>query len=145
VGPPHPVGSSGIYLRDWFYISTSADGKKIAAYGSGEIFVSMDSGLTWALRKMVLDFSGVAFSKDGSLLAATTGRNVYTSTDDGDTWSKTAAPAQRYSGIVSSADGSTLAAITGPGFNVIWIGYRRKSSNIEHYHTFIKYYFPSLL
>jgi hypothetical protein len=62
-------------------IASSADGSTlIAASGSGSIYTSFDSGVTWLSNNLpVCDWSAVACSADGArLVAATKGGGIYT-------------------------------------------------------------------
>jgi photosystem II stability/assembly factor-like uncharacterized protein len=91
---------------------SSADGTKLAAVeNSGQIYTSIDSGVTWTARDSNRNWRSIASSEYGTKLVATVyGGGIYTSTDSGATWSAKAVMPLNWRAIASSADGSTLTA-----------------------------------
>jgi photosystem II stability/assembly factor-like uncharacterized protein len=102
--------------REWFDITSSADGTKLAAvvYG-GDIYTSTDSGATWTDRTAAgsRGWYDIVSSGDGTKLAAVdNGGYIYTSTDSGATWTEqTASGSGTWISIASSDDGTRLAAV----------------------------------
>ena len=115
----------------WQAIASSADGTKLvavaqAANGSGGIYTSTNSGLTWtAWTNMPANvWSAVASSSDGTRLFAVAGLqiatqwlqgdgSIYTSTNSGATWTRTSAPTNDWTAVASSADGTRLVGRRG--------------------------------
>ena len=116
-------------------IASSADGSKlvvavgktpsfsVAGGGSGYIYLSTNSGATWAQSGAPKKYwSSVASSADGTKLAATAMDEpnlgwIYTSTNSGASWTQTSAPTNSYwVAVASSADGSKLAAVNYPAY-----------------------------
>lgn len=98
----------------WGPIASSADGTKLAAIGypnssGGYIFLSTNSGATWATNSVLGEWGAIASSADGTKLAAVKGDSLYVSTDSGSTWVPTNAPGVKL--IVSSADGGKFLII----------------------------------
>ncbi len=105
--------------RNWTSITSSADGRKLAAVTrGGPIYTSSDSGATWTPRATNRLWGSITSSADCSKLAATvvdTGQ-IYTSIDSGATWTARATSGNRnWWSITSSADGSKLAAVVNGG------------------------------
>ena len=102
--------------NNWQCIASSADGKKLVAGTlSGFIYVSRDSGLTWAQTSAPNDgwWNSAASSADGTrLLAVSADKGVFTSTNSGVTWASQNLPNANvfWGACASSADGKTLAA-----------------------------------
>ena len=70
--------------RQWYGITSSADGTKLAAvaYG-GQIYTSTDSGATWTARESSRDWWSITSSADGTKLAAVVaGGQIYTSVSE---------------------------------------------------------------
>ena len=108
--------NSGI---DWNYITSSADGTKLAATDyAGYIYTSTDSGVNWYTMddsSGVKNWREIASSSDGTKLAAVADY-VYTSTDSGASWTqRTTSGARNWILIASSADGTKLAAAVNNG------------------------------
>jgi len=108
--------NSGI---DWNYITSSADGTKLAATDyAGYIYTSTDSGANWYTMddsSGVKNWREIASSSDGTKLAAVADY-VYTSTDSGASWTqRTTSGALNWILIASSADGTKLAAAVNNG------------------------------
>jgi hypothetical protein len=89
----------------------------IAGQNNGNIYISTDSGVTWAITSDNNSgaWSGAASSADGSRLAvtysATAAGSINISSDSGNTWSQQLGAGNLdWSGITSSADGSLIAA-----------------------------------
>jgi hypothetical protein len=101
--------------RDWYSITSSADGGKLAAVTHGDIWTSSDSGVTWSDQAGAGSrvWQSITSSADGSKLAAVvSGGDIWTSSDSGVTWSdRTSAGSRYWQSITSSADGSKLAAV----------------------------------
>ncbi len=112
---------------NWTSVASSSDGGKLAAavggyyqyqgptappaYVPGVLYISSDSGATWATGPSG-NWSAVASSTDGSkLLAADYGGQLYTSADSGATWTARDV-ARQWTSVGSSADGSVLVALS---------------------------------
>lgn len=107
--------------RNWWAITSSADGTKLAAvvYG-GSIYTSTDAGVTWVERPGTYGlWSAITSSADGRKLSAALNNGyVHTSTDAGLTWTAQSSSGQRkWTGIASSADGTKLAAVANGNFS----------------------------
>lgn len=104
--------TTGSLTGNWVGVASSADGARlVAASASGELYTSMDQGLTWTLRLIGQTWSGVASSSDGLRLVATiNGGSIFTSTDGGANWSSDGT-ARAWSSVASSADGMRLTAV----------------------------------
>ena len=114
---------AGIALA--FYLASSADGSQLAAIGQDQqpgpiqIYVSGDSGNTWALTsasgRRIGD--GLACSADGNRLVASIGGNggFYTSTDAGATWTQQTNQPSIWWGAVASSGGWNEAGVGGCG------------------------------
>ncbi len=97
----------------WVSVASSTNGAKLVAGASGQLYTSVDSGVTWHEQ----DVAGtwlVASSADGSKLFAAdrdTIGSVYTSTNSGTNWtSRTISGTSfNWAGVASSSDGSKLA------------------------------------
>jgi hypothetical protein len=114
--------------RNWYSITSSADGTKLAAVvQSGRIYTSTDSGATWievpstAPMNTNRNWRSITSSADGTKLAAVVqnGR-IYTSSDSGATWSEVPSTApmntnRSWQSITSSSDGTKLAAVVNGG------------------------------
>jgi hypothetical protein len=125
---------TGSGSRTWSALASSADGTRLiaATSGSGQVFTSGDSGMTWTEQTVSstasASWSSVASSADGSHLAAVytvlTAGNIFTSSDSGVTWSeRTGAPTAYWTGVAMSADGSQIVAVpdTPPGGGFVYI------------------------
>ncbi len=107
--------------RNWWAITSSADGAKLAAANNGGyIYTSTDSGATWTERagSGARNWCSMASSADGTKLAAGNyGGYIYTSTDYGATWTEqTNAGARNWFAMASSSDGTKLAACNWNGY-----------------------------
>lgn len=99
-------------------IAVSADGTRVvAAMGIGNIFISTDSGVTWATSTGIGSFNwygagggNISSSFDGmKLTAAAEGGYIYLSNDGGDTWAtSTASGVRSWYSVSSSADGKKI-------------------------------------
>ena len=108
-------------IGDWYGVTTSADGSKLAASSSTGIYTSPDSGNTWISNNVpVLPWYSIASSADGNNLVAVAndsgsvfvhGGPIYYSTNAGTTWAQAIAPDEYWYSIASSADGTKLAAV----------------------------------
>ena len=122
---------------DWSSLAGSTDCSKLVAVGSGEIFRSADSGMTWsqAATPPGNSLNSVASSMDGTnLVGASTGSfydnvyrdgAIYRSSDGGATWIQTTAPSNYWQSVASSADGAKLVAASGAyrGDGLIYISH----------------------
>lgn len=107
-------------IRGWTSVASSADGTTLAAASFGDmaaqllglIFISTDSGKTWAYGWAPSgDWSSVASSADGTkMVAAQEGYDIYTSTDSGTTWTRCYAGGLPWISVATSADGNKLVA-----------------------------------
>ena len=85
--------------------------------GSGQIYTSTDSGVTWTPYALSKSWTSVASSSDGIKLVATestgsmstTGGQIYTSTDSGLTWTARG-PFKTWNSVASSSNGRRLVA-----------------------------------
>jgi hypothetical protein len=104
----------------WGPIASSADGTKLEAIGdpnssAGYIFLSTNSGASWATNSPFGSWGAIASSADGTKLAALNNGTIYLSTNSGSKWAEpTSAPTVKV--IASSADGKKLLAAQYPGF-----------------------------
>jgi hypothetical protein len=119
-------GSSGVTIanpfgwtareeaRNWLRVASSADGIKLVATDTQQIFTSSDSGQSWAARAQIRAIP-VASSADGSrLVAGGLGGQLWISSDSGATW----VPREQnrnWQGLAMSADGSKIVAAPYPG------------------------------
>jgi type II secretory pathway pseudopilin PulG len=106
---------------NWSSITSSEDGTKLAATVSGGyIYVSSDSGLTWATSTDAGSryWASVTSSADGMKLAAADSDGyIYTSVDSGVTWTaQTGSGSRNWFPITSSDDGTKLAAAVNGGY-----------------------------
>jgi photosystem II stability/assembly factor-like uncharacterized protein len=109
--------------RQWYFITSSADGTKLAAIvggTSGEryIYTSTDSGITWSTKNNSSGsrrWQSITSDASGTKLAAVVyGGYIYTSTDSGNTWvQKTSDATRGWYSITSDASGTKLAAVFG--------------------------------
>ena len=98
-------------IRNWTSIASSADGTKLAAGSSGQIYTSINSGATWTARESNRSWVSIASSANGANLAAVgNGNQIYTSADSGASWSATES-IRNWTSITSSTDGTKLAAV----------------------------------
>lgn len=132
----HPIISApGFYVwteqtssgsRQWFKISSSADGKELAAIESpGYVWTSADFGATWTQQNAAgsRNWSSISISSDGSHLIALDGSfngTAWTaiSSDAGATWNWTErnnVGVHNWSAAASSADGTKLAIVANDG------------------------------
>ena len=104
----------------WRAVASSATGTTLIAVTRedidlGRIYISSDSGATWAPREESRKWRAVACSVDGThLVAVAAGDPIYISTDSGQTWTPRA-EALNWSAVTSSADGTKLAATVEQG------------------------------
>jgi photosystem II stability/assembly factor-like uncharacterized protein len=108
--------SNSVPNAAWNSIAFSADGNRLVAVGSGKIFISTNSGTTWASTNTDEHWEIVASSADGTKLVAAASMvfpptpRIYTSTNSGSSWTLMNSLLSA-SAIASSADGTKLAAI----------------------------------
>lgn len=106
----------------WSLATSSADGSKLFAAGSG-IYASSDSGITWGLTTAPSNVGGwhsIASSADGAKLVAVANGPIYTSVDSGASWVSNNAPSENWSSVASSSDGKNIVAVAtynGTGLN----------------------------
>ena len=76
-----PVGTARDQVRNWIAVASSSDGRRLlAAEQGGQLYTSMDSGITWVPRDSVRNWKSVASSADGAkLIAVEQGGQIYTS------------------------------------------------------------------
>ena len=115
-----PVATS----RAWWSITSSSDGRKLAAVvnGGGYIYTSTDYGVNWTERRptdqTTRNWVSITSSSDGTILAAVVSYGyIYTSYDSGQTWTEQKATGyeQTWYSITSSSDGAKLAAVVNGG------------------------------
>jgi hypothetical protein len=109
------VGNYGL-AEPWIALATSADGLKMVAATSQQIFTSY-GGIDWTPASAsfgggTFNKGSVASSTDGTkLVAVMNGAQVYTSADSGVTWTtQNNAPTAGWACVASSADGTKLVA-----------------------------------
>jgi len=87
------------------------DGARLVAGTFGDqLYVSLDSGLTWTPRESARNWSSVTSSADGARFAAVANNGqIYSSADSGVTW-RAHGPTMYWQSLTSSADGTRLAA-----------------------------------
>ncbi|HTV43436.1 MAG TPA: WD40 repeat domain-containing protein [Candidatus Sulfotelmatobacter sp.] len=104
----------------WESLACSSNGAVLAgAVSGGEIYISADSGITWAATASTQTWRRVTVSADGSTLAAVVyGGGIYVSTNLGSLWTATSAPTNDWIGIAASSDGTKLAAASTEGIYV---------------------------
>ncbi len=119
------IGSGNRY---WSSIASSSDGTKlVAAVGytiynanqTGEIYVSVNSGVTWTpVTSGNLAWSSVASSANGSILvAAVRSGAIYTSTNSGSTWNAVSGTSgYQWNSVACSYDGTKIAGVDGGGY-----------------------------
>ncbi|HEY4415571.1 MAG TPA: hypothetical protein VGO57_07755 [Verrucomicrobiae bacterium] len=120
----------------WTSVVSSADGTKLAAANSGQIYTSTDSGSTWILRTNTAAGYYLASSSDGTKLVAVGSGWIFTSADSGATWTQQSPPISgSWRAVASSADGSKLVVApssgqiyTSPDSGVSWIARGNSSS-----------------
>jgi photosystem II stability/assembly factor-like uncharacterized protein len=100
----------------WYYVVSSADGNKLAAFSFTQAYVSTNSGTSWTSNSLppgTESCAAAASSADGSMLVAGDEcGGIYTSTNSGATWMTNNVPFGTWYGVASSADGSKLAALS---------------------------------
>lgn len=115
--------------RRWTEVASSADGTRLVAVDrglyagvgvphAGQLYVSLDSGATWAPANAARDWAAVSCSQDGlKILAGVTNGYLYVSLDGGVTWQERASVSP-WTSVRVSADGSTMYAVTSSGSSV---------------------------
>ena len=106
-------------IRNWTNVDISSDGTKMfASNGTGYIYISTDTGVTWTPRFQNNANNNIRTSSDGTkLLACVTNGYLYTSTDSGLTWTTRMSDATRvWRFLDSSSDGTKLVATVQPGY-----------------------------
>jgi len=87
-----------------------------AVVGSGTIYTSTDTGVTWISRDSVRIWIGVCCSKDGTKMYATVNNgNMYMSVDTGVTWYPKLDNANRV-GICCTNDGTGVMSVVSNSF-----------------------------
>jgi hypothetical protein len=97
----------------WQCVSSSADGKLLAAGSSAKIYLSTNSGADWQPSgSPSANWYALAASADGSrLIAGVSSGSIYLSTNSGATWTANPRlPFGDWRSVASSADGQKLAA-----------------------------------
>jgi hypothetical protein len=104
-------------------VACSADGSIVILNSNVGIYISLNSGTSWNLRKAsVGNLNGCACSANGSIMLsqAAWGAKLYVSTNTGLTWNEIAGTVGTWWGRPAmSADGSMMLAIA-LGYNPIW-------------------------
>ncbi|MFA6463584.1 MAG: hypothetical protein WCV55_01105 [Candidatus Paceibacterota bacterium] len=97
----------------WRSITSSSDGIKLAAVvEGGQIYTSIDSGMTWTPRDSNRRWYSITSSSDGIKLAAVVySGQIYTSIDSGVTWTAQNSTIRKWSYITSNSDGTKLFAL----------------------------------
>jgi len=118
-------------INTWSCVASSADGTKLVAAATitaatdgglslssdGRVYVSANSGVTWASSGQRDNWKSVAVSADGTKLVAAVGSSVqsglgriYVSTNSGWTWQQSMESTNHWVSVASSADGTRLVA-----------------------------------
>jgi hypothetical protein len=117
-----PQSGSGSGGRNWSSVASSADGTRlVAGVGdivslTGNLWTSVDSGVSWTLRDSARQWVSVASSSDGTRLVAAnyTGSaspGIYDSVNSGTNWVLHTSGAGSFAyAVASSADGIKLVA-----------------------------------
>lgn len=105
--------------QHWEAITSSSDGRKIAAFFDARVWTSSDGGNIWAMSiKLPGDAQDVTSSSDGMKLAVVEEEDggIWTSSDRGVTWKSTTVggSGKSWKSITSSSDGTKLAAVEKP-------------------------------
>ena len=115
-------GTIGGLSEEWYGVASSADGAKLLAASttSGNIWLSTDSGATWAISGAAptdAGWSSATSSADGATLIVsnTTSNTTWLSSNSGTTWSQITALNGAGYAVASSSDGSKLFAAGSPG------------------------------
>jgi hypothetical protein len=154
--------------KNWVSIASSADGNKLVAAGGGQngsgfIFISTNSGVSWTLTATNNSISPgfaphpwiiVTSSADGSRLAAVSDATsvlggVFISTNSGATWTNVVKliPSLTWNAVALSADGAKLVATVGyPSTGPIYISQTTPSPvlNLSAADNIISWIIPSL-
>ena len=107
-------------VQTWTGICSSSSGSVIAAcyyYGgalAGGIYVSTNSGSSWAMNAPSLDWVSIACSSSGSsIVACTSGGSIYLSTNSGSSWSQlTNAPSETWVSLDCDSTCTNIIAVT---------------------------------
>lgn len=100
----------------WSALATSADGSRLAAASQwGRIYVSSDSGVTWASNTVASEsWQSLTMSAGGTRLMAGQDGSLtglaYFSTNSGKSWNKSNGPARHWHSLAASGDGLRVAA-----------------------------------
>jgi sugar lactone lactonase YvrE len=104
--------------RQWTAVATTADGSRLLAGASGEVFLSLDSGMSWSTNLIsTASITAVSMSADGTNLVVGSGApaNItgpaFVSTNGGKTWGKALSTNRNWFSLGSSADGTRVAAV----------------------------------
>ena len=97
-------------------VASSADASKLAAVvDNGQIYVSANSGTSWAARESIRNWSSVASSTNGEVLAASVFRGkIYVSTNAGATWDARDSD-RTWRSVSISTNGAVMAAVANGG------------------------------
>jgi hypothetical protein len=101
-------------LRYWQQFAISADGQRIYGTENERIWASTDGGVTWTIRRTIVEnsFGAICCSADGLKVTTTDGLGaLHTSTDGGTTWLvRNVSPTvqQGFFHVVCSTDGTKL-------------------------------------
>ena len=119
----------------WSAVASSADGSKLLALAfNGPIYVSTNSGKSWATNAVVDYWRSVACSADGTkAVAVAEPGSVYTTTNSGASWSSHfvfgASPG--WGSVASSADGVRLFAVGFQGGSPMFVSTNSGNSWIK--------------
>jgi len=121
---------TSVTASNWVSAAVSSNGSTLAvvcggALESGPIYVSTNSGITWAPggnAPTAGGWSSVACSWDGTKMVAAQNFSsfgyygavpgyIYISTNSGSTWSLASTPSGRWASVASSSDGTRLVAV----------------------------------
>jgi hypothetical protein len=109
-----PVENAG--AGAWYAMTSSNDGKQIAAMDRTNIFFSNDSAATWNSKVIPGKFYTLAAASEGPFIIGGTLVNNYVSMDYGTTWRE---QAQGFYRVVSSKTGDKLFGVLGHGSPMI--------------------------
>lgn len=128
--------------KDWRSMIVSADGSKIVALTNDNfLYVSLDSGNTWAIETLSMNNPLQVFFSDNEtkLLLTTYGDYIYSSSDLGKSWTPfTDLGKTNWSSIISSTDGTKLTAIK---YGKSYVSENSGESWTEHSIPEVSFYF----